>query len=168
LDVREAFIDGSFASANQGVPRLENIRRSRAGNIAGRQDPKPSAIRSGAHPGGTLLYQHTVQRAFPDVFDALVGYRKSQVFRIQQKQSDPFREEGTKLSNIRYKGGAASYLVLGSDTRYFAARLDLARADVNEFLAFVGLGKCSGRRMGMIRCPVLTAIKVPPSRSVYS
>src|SRR5262249_39015798 len=32
----------------------------------------------------TLLYQRTVQGAFRDVSDALVGYRKNQEFRIQQ------------------------------------------------------------------------------------
>jgi multidrug efflux system outer membrane protein len=54
-------------------------------------------------------------------------------------------EEATNLSNMRYKGGATSYLeVLDSDTRYFAARLDLARADLNELLAFVGLYSALG------------------------
>jgi multidrug efflux system outer membrane protein len=93
----------------------------------------------------TLVYQQTVQQAFRDVSDALVGYRKSQEFRIQQEQLTHSAEEATKLSNMRYKGGATSYLeVLDSDTRYFAAQLTLAQADLNELRAFVGLYSALG------------------------
>lgn len=88
----------------------------------------------------TLFYRRTVQRAFRDVSDALVGYRKSQEFRIQQEQLTHSAEEATKLSNMRYKGGATSYLeVLDSDTRYFSAQLNLAQADLDELLAYVDL-----------------------------
>src|SRR5882757_9149161 len=88
----------------------------------------------------TFVYQRTVQQAFRDVSDALVGYRKNQEFRIQQEQLTHSAEEATKLSNMRYKGGATSYLeVLDSDTRYFAAQLNLAQADLNELQSFVGL-----------------------------
>jgi multidrug efflux system outer membrane protein len=93
----------------------------------------------------TLVYQQTVQQAFRDVSDALVGYRKSQEFRIQQEQLTHSAEEATKLSNMRYKGGATSYLeVLDSDTRYFSAQLNLAQADLNELRAFVGLYSALG------------------------
>ena len=93
----------------------------------------------------TLFYQRTVQQAFRDVSDALVGYRKNQEFRIQQEHLTHSAEEATKLSNMRYKGGATSYLeVLDSDTRYFAAQLNLAQADLNELQAFVGLYRALG------------------------
>jgi len=93
----------------------------------------------------TLLYQRTVQQAFRDVSDALVGYRKSQEFRVQQEQLTHSAEEATKLSNMRYKGGATSYLeVLDSDTRYFAAQLGLAKADLSELQAFVDLYSALG------------------------
>ncbi len=93
----------------------------------------------------TLVYQRTVQQAFRDVSDALVGYRRSQEFRIQQEQLTHSAEEATKLSNMRYKGGATSYLeVLDSDTRYFAAQLTLAQANLNELRAFVQLYSALG------------------------
>ena len=93
----------------------------------------------------TLFYQRTVQQAFRDVSDALVGYRKIQEFRIQQEQLTHSAEEATKLSNMRYKGGATSYLeVLDSDTRYFAAQLTLAQADLNELRAYVDLYSALG------------------------
>src|SRR5579859_1441542 len=66
-----------------------------------------------------LTYQRTVQEAFREVSDSLVGYRKSQEFRIQQEQLTHADEDAKRLSNMRYKGGATSYLeVLDSDTRY--------------------------------------------------
>ena len=93
----------------------------------------------------TLFYHRTVQQAFRDVSDALVGYRKNQEFRIQQEHLTHSAEEATKLSNMRYKSGATSYLeVLDSDTRYFAAQLNLAQADLNELQAFVGLYRALG------------------------
>ena len=85
--------------------------------------PKPALKRL------TLVYQRTVQQAFRDVSDALVGYRKSQEVRIQQQQLTNAAEDATRLSNMRYRGGAASYLeVLDSETRFFAAQLALAQA----------------------------------------
>jgi len=93
----------------------------------------------------TLLYQQTVQQAFRDVSDALVGYRKSQEFRVQQEQLTHSAEEATKLSNMRYKGGATSYLeVLDSDTRYFSARLSLAQAQLRELQSLVQIYRSLG------------------------
>jgi multidrug efflux system outer membrane protein len=93
----------------------------------------------------TLFYQRTLKQAFRDVSDALVGYRKIQEFRIQQEQLTHSADEATKLSNMRYKGGATSYLeVLDSDTRYFAAQLTLAQADLNELRAYVELYSALG------------------------
>ncbi|MGC2696189.1 MAG: efflux transporter outer membrane subunit [Candidatus Angelobacter sp.] len=93
----------------------------------------------------TLFYQHTVQQAFRDVSDALVGYRKSQEFRVQQEQLTHSAEEATKLSNMRYKGGATSYLeVLDSDTRYFSAQLTLAQAQLRELQSLVQIYRSLG------------------------
>ena len=93
----------------------------------------------------SLVYQRTVQQAFRDVSDALVGYRKSQEVRIQQEQLTHSAEEATNLSKMRYRGGATSYLeVLDSDTRYFAAQIGLARADLSELLSFVNLYSALG------------------------
>jgi multidrug efflux system outer membrane protein len=93
----------------------------------------------------TLVYQRTVQQAFRDVSDALVGYRKDQEFRIQQEQLTHSAEEATKLSNMRYKGGATSYLeVLDSDTRYFSAQLSLAQAQLRELQSLVQIYRSLG------------------------
>jgi multidrug efflux system outer membrane protein len=92
-----------------------------------------------------LTYQRTVQEAFREVSDSLVGYSKSQEFRIQQEQLTHSAEEATKLSNMRYKGGATSYLeVLDSDTRYFSAQLSLAQAQLRELQSLVQIYRSLG------------------------
>jgi len=92
-----------------------------------------------------LTYQRTVQEAFREVSDSLVGYRKSQEFRIQQEQLTHSAEDATRLSNMRYKGGATSYLeVLDSDTRYFSAQLSLAQAQLRELQSLVQIYRSLG------------------------
>jgi len=92
-----------------------------------------------------LIYQHTIQEAFREVSDALVGYRKSQEFRAQQEQLTRSAEDARRLSNMRYKGGATSYLeVLDSDTRQFAAQLTLAQAQLNELESLVRIYRALG------------------------
>jgi multidrug efflux system outer membrane protein len=92
-----------------------------------------------------LVYQQTIQEAFREVSDALVGYRKSQEFRVQQELLTRSAQDAAHLSDIRYKGGAASYLeVLTNQTNYFSAELNLAQAQRNELLALVALYKALG------------------------
>jgi len=93
----------------------------------------------------TLVYQRTVQQAFRDVSDALIAYRKSQEFRAQLERVTDAASEAKNLSNMRYKGGAASYLeVLDSDTRYFAAQLSLAQAQLRELQSLVQIYRSLG------------------------
>jgi multidrug efflux system outer membrane protein len=93
----------------------------------------------------TLVYQRTVQEAFRDVSDALVAFRKSQEIRDQQQQLTRAAEDATRLSNMRYRGGAASYLeVLDSDTRFFAAQLALAQAQLRELQSLVQIYRSLG------------------------
>jgi multidrug efflux system outer membrane protein len=90
-------------------------------------------------------YQKTVQGAFRDVSDALVGYQKSQEFRAQTEQLANSAGEAAQLSNMRYKGGATSYLeVLDSDTRYFSAQIALAQAYLRELESFVQIYRALG------------------------
>jgi len=86
-----------------------------------------------------------VQQAFRDVSDALVGYRRNQEFRAQQEHLTHSAEEAQKLSNMRYSGGASSYLeVLDSDTRYFSAQLSLAQAQLRELQSLVQIYRSLG------------------------
>ncbi len=85
-----------------------------------------------------LTYQQTIQQAFRGVSDALVEYHKDQEFRQYQQQLAFSAQDAARLSEMRYKGGAASYLeVLTNETNYFAAELGLAQAQLNELVALV-------------------------------
>ena len=87
-----------------------------------------------------LIYEQSIQQAFREVSDALVGFRKNQEFREQQDLLTRSAHEATVLSQSRYRGGVTSYLeVLDSDTRYLSAQLTLAQAELNERLALVQL-----------------------------
>ena len=92
-----------------------------------------------------LFYQQTIQEAFREVSDSLVAYRKNQEFRAQQELLTSSAQGAAHLSDVRYQGGATSYLeVLTNQTNYFSAELNLAQARLNELLALVGLYKALG------------------------
>ncbi|MCU1332284.1 MAG: efflux system, outer rane lipoprotein NodT [Candidatus Angelobacter sp.] len=92
-----------------------------------------------------LVYQQAIQQAFREVSDSLVAYRKNQEFRAQQELLTNSAQDAAHLSDIRYQGGATSYLeVLTNQTNYFTAELNLAQARLNELLALVGLYKALG------------------------
>ncbi len=92
-----------------------------------------------------LIYRQTIQRAFQDVSDSLVAYTKDQEFRHQQELLTQAAQDAAHLSDVRYKGGAASYLeVLTNQTNYFSAELNLAQAQVNELNALVQLYRSLG------------------------
>jgi len=92
-----------------------------------------------------LVYQRTIQQAFREVADALIAYRKSQEFQVQQEQLTRSAEDALRLSNMRYQGGATSYLeVLDSESRKFFAQLNLAEAQLNELQAMVRIYRALG------------------------
>jgi len=87
-----------------------------------------------------LVYQNTIQQAFRDVSDQLVAYSKNQEFRKQQELLTKAAQGAAQLSDVRYKGGAVSYLeVLTNQTNYFTAQLNLAQAQFNELDSLVQL-----------------------------
>jgi multidrug efflux system outer membrane protein len=87
-----------------------------------------------------LTYEQTIQAAFRQVSDALIAYGKDREFREHQEKLTAAAEDAARLSDLRYRGGATSYLeVLTSQTNYFAAQLSLSRARLNERLTLVEL-----------------------------
>jgi outer membrane protein, multidrug efflux system len=85
-----------------------------------------------------LTYQQTIQQAFRGVSDALVEYHKDREFREYQQQLAFSAQDAARLSEMRYRGGAASYLeVLTNETNYFDAELGLAQAQSNELVGLV-------------------------------
>jgi len=92
-----------------------------------------------------LAYQQIIKSAFREVADSLVGYRRAREFRETQEQLVTSAQDARRLADLRYQGGATSYLeVLDSDTRLFSAELDLAEAQLNELRAFVEIYRALG------------------------
>jgi multidrug efflux system outer membrane protein len=85
-----------------------------------------------------LSYQQAIQQGFREVSDALIAIQKNREFRERQQALTNAAQGAAQLSEIRYKGGASSYLeVLTSETDLFDAELQLAQAQLNERLAVV-------------------------------
>jgi multidrug efflux system outer membrane protein len=92
-----------------------------------------------------IAYQQTIRQAFREVSDALVGYRKLREFREQQTRLFGAAQDARRLAEIRYEGGATSYLeVLDADTRLFSAELGLAQAELSERSALVEIYRALG------------------------
>jgi outer membrane protein, multidrug efflux system len=93
----------------------------------------------------TILYAQTVKGAFREASDAIVGYTKAREFRTQQESLTTAAQDARRLADIRYQGGATSYLeVLDADTRLFNAEIGLADARLSELSAFVELYRALG------------------------
>ncbi len=90
-------------------------------------------------------YQKTVQNAFREVSDSLIGYQRSREFRDRQQERTQAHRNAADMSNTRYEGGVTSYLeVLYNDQELFSAELNLARARLQELLSVVSLYRALG------------------------
>jgi multidrug efflux system outer membrane protein len=92
-----------------------------------------------------LVYRQAIQQAFREVSDALVGYQRQREFRTAQEGLVVAAQDARRLADIRYQGGATSYLeVLDSESRLFNAELGLVQARLAELSAFVEIYRALG------------------------
>jgi outer membrane protein, multidrug efflux system len=92
-----------------------------------------------------LAYQQTIQRAFGDVSDALIGYQKLHEVRVRDQDTVADLQESVRLSNLRYTGGTTTYLeVLDGQRALYAAELELAQARGAEYQSLVELYRALG------------------------
>jgi multidrug efflux system outer membrane protein len=92
-----------------------------------------------------IAYKQSIQQAFGDVSDALIGYQKLHQVRVRQEDSVADLQESVRLSNLRYKGGTTTYLeVLDGQRSLFAAELTLAQARGTECQSLVQLYRALG------------------------
>jgi multidrug efflux system outer membrane protein len=97
------------------------------------------------HKQALISYQQTIQRAFGDVSDALIGYQKFHQVRQRQENTVADLQESVRLSNMRYQGGTTTYLeVLDGQRALFSAELTLAQARGNEYQSLVQLYRSLG------------------------
>jgi outer membrane protein, multidrug efflux system len=92
-----------------------------------------------------IAYRQTIQRAFGDVSDALIGYEKFHQVRLRQEDTVADLQESVRLSILRYKGGTTTYLeVLDGQRSLFSAELVLAQARGTEYQSLVQLYRSLG------------------------
>ncbi len=92
-----------------------------------------------------IRYEKSIQNAFREVSDALIGYRKTVEQREQQQLLVNALRETQRLSTLRYRGGLDSYLqVLDADRNLFQGDLTLARLRQQELDTIVQLYRALG------------------------
>ena len=92
-----------------------------------------------------ISYRQTIQRAFGEVSDALIGYEKLREVRLRQQDTVSDLEETVRISTLRYKGGTTTYLeVLDGQRSLYGAQLALASARGDEYRSLVQLYKALG------------------------
>jgi multidrug efflux system outer membrane protein len=92
-----------------------------------------------------IAYRQTIQRAFGDVSDALIGYQKFYEVRVRQEQSVADLQESVRISTLRYRGGTTTYLeVLDGQRSLYSAELTLAQARGSEYQSLVQLYRALG------------------------
>lgn len=92
-----------------------------------------------------LSYRQTVQNAFGDVSNGLVGYNQSRLFRMKIEEQTNTYQETARLANIRFNNGSTSFLeVLVTQQQYFISQLALAQAWNAELQSYVQLYQALG------------------------
>jgi outer membrane protein, multidrug efflux system len=92
-----------------------------------------------------LTYRQTVQQAFADVSNSLVGYRQSRLYRMKLEEQAATYKETSRLANVRFTGGATSFLeVLTTQQQYFTAELQTTQAWFTELENYVQLYQALG------------------------
>jgi multidrug efflux system outer membrane protein len=92
-----------------------------------------------------LVYKQTVQQAFGDVSNSLVGYTQSRLYRVKLQEQTATYKETAHLANVRFTGGYTSFLeVLVTQQQYFTSELALSQAWFTEMNNYVQLYQSLG------------------------
>ena len=92
-----------------------------------------------------LSYQKSIQEAFRDVADSLVGYQKAREYRAQRELFVTTLRNQLRLANMRYRGGVSSYLeVLDTERQALDAELSYAQAYLSELNSVIFVYKALG------------------------
>ncbi len=92
-----------------------------------------------------LTYKQTVQLAFGDVSNSLVGYNQSRQYRIKLEEQTKTYKQMADLANVRFQGGVTSFLeVQYYEQQYFLSVLNLEQAWYTELQNYVQLYQALG------------------------
>ncbi|HXW90715.1 MAG TPA: efflux transporter outer membrane subunit [Terriglobales bacterium] len=97
------------------------------------------------HQQVLIGYRESIQQAFGEVSDALIGYEKLRQVRTRQQDTVADLQETVRISTLRYTGGTTTYLeVLDGQRSLYGAELTLAAARGDEYRSLVQLYKALG------------------------
>ena len=92
-----------------------------------------------------IQYEKTIQTAFTEVSNSLIGHQRSRESRAQQEALVAALRDRTRLAYVRYQGGVDTLLnALDADRDLFQSELELSQARLNELLSVVQLYKALG------------------------
>ncbi len=92
-----------------------------------------------------LQYKQTVQQAFGEVSNDLVGYEQARKYRMKLQQQTNTYQELVRLSNVRYQGGYTAFLeVQYNEQQYFQSALLLSSAWYQELQYYAALYQALG------------------------
>ncbi len=92
-----------------------------------------------------LQYKQTVQQAFGEVSNNLVGYAQARKYRMKLQEQTKTYEELVRLSNVRYLGGYTAFLeVQYNEQQYFQSALLLSSAWYQELQYYAALYQALG------------------------
>jgi multidrug efflux system outer membrane protein len=92
-----------------------------------------------------ISYQKTINGAFHDVSDALVGYQKNKEYTVSVNLLAQTLRDQSMLANARYVGGVTSYLeVLDTERQRLSAEQQLTQAQRDVLTSLVQLYKALG------------------------
>ena len=92
-----------------------------------------------------LSYQKSVQDAFRDVADSLIGHQKAKEYLAQRELYVNTLRDQLRLANMRYVGGVSSYLeVLDTERQALDAELSYAQAYLGELNSVIYVYKALG------------------------
>jgi multidrug efflux system outer membrane protein len=92
-----------------------------------------------------LQYKQTVQQAFVEVSNSLVGYEQSRQYRMKLQEQTKTYAELVRLANVRYLGGYTAFLeVQYNEQQYFQSALLLSAAWYQELQYYAALYQALG------------------------
>jgi multidrug efflux system outer membrane protein len=149
-------LTGSAGGAWGRSSAFTNLLSSRLGTWSYETQVSQPVFTGGALSGNLKLaksqyaqalvsYRQTIQQAFSEVSDALIGYEKLHKVRVDQENTVADLQESVRLSKMRYSGGTTNYLeVLDGQRSLFSAELTLAQARGDEYQSLVQLYRSLG------------------------
>jgi multidrug efflux system outer membrane protein len=92
-----------------------------------------------------LTYKQTVNQAFGEVSNSLVGYNQSRQYRMKLEEQTQTYKQMADIANVRFQGGFTAFLeVQYYEQQYFLSALSLSQAWFTELQNYAALYQALG------------------------